>query len=83
MPYFEVWVDPEPCNGKCDSAKDADRLQRRIEEAERLIRSGDAEAALAALMDDTSIIKSPDEIARRYQEWKAGSLPGFTNFQPK
>ncbi|WP_413219073.1 hypothetical protein [Tritonibacter mobilis] len=80
MPYVEVWVDDEPCDGKCESADEAKRLQAIIDEAEMHLRNGDAAAALAALSEDAVAMKTPGEIAARYKDWQAGKLPGFANY---
>ncbi|MFG6566710.1 hypothetical protein [Sulfitobacter sp. 1A13679] len=80
MPYVEVWIDEEPCDGTCEGATDAKRLQAKVDEAERHLRAGDPEAALAALTGEPSVLKSPDWIAERYKTWQAGKLPGFTNY---
>lgn len=81
MPYVEVWVDDEPCDGTCESSKTAEKLQAMVDEAVQFLRDGDAEAALHALTDDGSIpMKSPSMIKSGYALWKAGKLPGFTNY---
>ena len=82
MPYVQVWVDEDPCDGDCESAEEARELEAKIKEAESLLRRGEAEAALHALTGDPSIpIKSPNEMASDYARWKEGKLPGFTNYQ--
>lgn len=84
MPYVttEVWVDEPECDGNCESAKDLAAIEATIDEAVRLLKRGDAEAALAALLNEATEMKSPDQIAESYKRWKDGRLPGFTNYQP-
>lgn len=78
MPYVEVWVDYEPCDGTCDDAKEAKRLQAIIDEAERHLRTGDADAALHVLTNDPILcMKSPSQMASEYEAWKQGRLAGF------
>lgn len=80
MPYVEVWVD-DACCGDCDSAKEADRLEAKIEEAVAHLHRGDAEAALHALTNDPGLcMKEPRQIASAYEAWKLGKLPGFANY---
>lgn len=84
MPFVEVWVDAEPCDGTCDEAREAEQLKARIEEAVALLRTGSPRAALEALTDDEPrTLKTPNEIASRYKDWKNGLLPGFSNFRPQ
>lgn len=80
MPYVEVWIDEEPCDGTCEGATDAKRLQAKVDEAESHLRAGNPEAALAALTEEGSVLKSPAELASKYKTWKEGRLPGFTNY---
>jgi hypothetical protein len=81
MPYVKVWVDSDNlCDGECDSAYEARQLKSIVDEAEKHLRSGDAEAALAALTGDALEIKAPEEIAARYKLWKSGKLPGFVSY---
>jgi hypothetical protein len=80
MPYVSVYVDPEPCDGSCTNAKELRALQAKIDEAERLIRAGYFDAALHALTNGPALpIKSPEEIASKYHQWKQGKLSGFAN----
>lgn len=80
MPYVEVWVDKEPCDGSCESADELRKVQAKIDEAERLLRAGEPVAALHALTDDETLpVKSPAEIAENYKLWKEGKLPGWTS----
>lgn len=78
MPYVEVWVDEEPCDGECESAKEAEELQAKLDEVERLLRAGEPIAALHVITEDPALmVKSPREIAMRYEDLKDGLLEGF------
>lgn len=83
MPYIKVWVDEEPCDGTCSSAKEVEKLEEKIEEAERLLRCGYIEAALHALSGDPATsCRHPRDMETAYEKWKKGNLPGFTNYAP-
>lgn len=78
MPYVEVWVDSEPCDGDCGYASDLESLEARVDEAVKLLRLGYTSEAFQVLTDDGSLpCKSPREIASKYYDWKSGKLPGF------
>ena len=78
MPFVQVWVDEGECDGDCEAAREADALEAKIQEAERLLRMGYADAALHALTGDPAMMhKSPAEISAQYQAWKEGRLDGF------
>lgn len=82
MPYVEVWVDDAACDGQCGAGKEVDRLEAMIAEAERLLRAGYYDAALHALTNDAAIpVKDPSQIAKSYEAWKKGRLPGFANYK--
>lgn len=81
MPYVEVWVDDEPCDGTCSSSKEVEKLEMKIEEAERLLRGGYVDAALHALSGDPATsCRHPRDMEAAYESWKRGRLPGFTNY---
>ena len=81
MPYVQVWVDEEPCDGSCVDARNVERLEGVIMEAISLIRTVDAAAALCVLTGDNSVpMKTPKEIENAYRAWQKNSLPGFTNY---
>lgn len=83
MPYVEVWVDDAECDGECGAGKEVTRLESIIAEAELLLRAGYYDAALHALTNDAAIpVKDPSHIAKSYEVWKKGRLPGFSNFKP-
>jgi len=78
MPYVEVWVDEEECDGDCEAASEVKILQARIDEAERLLRMGSVDAALRALTDDSEDLpRPPADMAARYRSWQEGRLDGF------
>lgn len=84
MPYVEVWVDEEACDGTCASGKELDGLKAVVAEAVHHLRHGDSEAALHALTNDPAIpLKTPKEISDAYQKWKAGNLTGFIPYSKK
>lgn len=81
MPYVEVWVEPEDCDGECNEGRKAKQLQAKLDEVERLLRAGASDAALSAISDaDTIPTKSPAEIAQQYEQWRKGKLAGFTRW---
>lgn len=81
MAYVSVWIDHE-CDGACAGCRERDVALARIEEAERLLRAGEAVAALHALTDDSELpVKKPSEITAAYLKWREGKLPGFENYR--
>ena len=81
MPFVEVWVDDEPCDGTCKHADQRDEALVKIDEAVRLLRQGEVKAALHALTGDAELgVKSPKEIEAQYARFKKGELPGFVRF---
>ena len=81
MPYVQVWVEDEPCDGTCAGCLEADSLKMSVDEAIRHLSSGDVESALGALGKDGVNRKDPSSIKSAYERWKMGKLPGFTNYQ--
>ena len=78
MPYVEVWVDDEPCDGTCSSGKSLDELEAKLHRAIEILRDGDAEGALYVLSEESLPGRSdPKRMAAAYAEWKRGKLPGF------
>jgi hypothetical protein len=83
MPYVEIWVDNEPCDGSCDEAREAQKLKDKIDEAVSHLREGHIAAALQSLTEDKALpCKTPCEIESRYEQWRKGQLPGFENYTP-
>jgi len=79
MPYVEVWVDDEGCDGRCESASELAIEKDKVSEAITLLRSGLIAEALAALEDPeySPIFKTPSEMEAQYKRWKEGALSGF------
>lgn len=81
MPFVEVWVEAE-CDGNCQHAKAEENLLKRMEVARQHLAAGDTDLAIKAL-DPNEKCPTPcsHSIAASYAAWKAGRLPGFTNYR--
>lgn len=83
MPYVQVWVDDEPCDGTCEGCVDAAKRKDQMDDAIMHLRNGNAEAALEALGAEHPDRKSAESLKQAYETWKRGGLPGFTNYKPR
>ncbi|WP_340109490.1 hypothetical protein [Pikeienuella sp. HZG-20] len=82
MPYVQVWIPDEPCDGDCDAAADAERRNERmqvvLDTVEAFVRCGDTEAALDVICGHRAPArKLPGAVDSDYARWRQGSLAGY------